>query len=98
MLSILKSLFGGSPRAGPPGNEPRRESVDYNGFRIRPEPYPAPGGHQTAGVIEKTFGEEVKAYRFVRAETHPSADDAATFAIAKGKQIIDERGDRLFGD
>jgi hypothetical protein len=38
----------------------------------------------------------MKEHRFVRAETHASKDDAATFAIAKGKQIIDEQGDRIF--
>jgi hypothetical protein len=38
----------------------------------------------------------MKEHRFVRAETHPSKDEAVTFAITKGKQIIDEQGDRIF--
>ena len=39
----------------------------------------------------------MKEHRFVRAETHPSKDDASAFAIAKGRQIIDEQGERIFG-
>ena len=35
-------------------------------------------------------------HRFVRADTHGSADQAHDFAIVKGRQIIDEQGDRLF--
>ena len=38
----------------------------------------------------------MKTHRFIRAETHASKDDAAAFAISKGKQIIDERGDKIF--
>jgi hypothetical protein len=38
----------------------------------------------------------VKEHKFIRAETHPSADEAAAFAIAKGKQIVDQSGERMF--
>jgi hypothetical protein len=40
----------------------------------------------------------VKEHRFVRAEKHPSRDDAVTFSVFKGKQIIDEQGSRIFGE
>jgi hypothetical protein len=93
MFSFLKSLLG-SGRAG--GPEPAAEAVEYKGFRITPAPYPASGGFQTAGVIVKDFAEGPKEHRFVRAETHPSRDDAAAFAVRKAQQIIDEQGDRLF--
>ncbi len=73
------------------------EAVEYKGFRIRPAPYAAKGQFQTAGIIEKDFEDGMKEHRFVRAETHPSKDDAAAFAIAKGRQIIDEQGERMFG-
>ena len=95
---ILKNLWtrltgGGEAEAG---NEPVAEAVEYKGFRIRPAPYPAKGQFQTAGVIEKDQEGGMKEHRFVRAETHASKDDAAAFAVAKGKQIIDEQGDRIF--
>jgi hypothetical protein len=99
MISIFKSMWSrlaGGTRDQAGGGEIVGEEVEYKGFRIRPAPYPAGGQYQTAGVIEKEFGAEVKQHRFIRAERHPSADDAMAFAVAKGKQIIDENGDRLF--
>ena len=99
MVSFLKGIWrrlaggGGGSDAG----EPPMEAVEYKGYRIRPAPYAAPGGYQTAGVIEKDSSDGVKEHRFVRAETHPSRDDAAAFAVQKGRQIIDQQGDRVFG-
>lgn len=95
MLSILKSLkglFGGSESAG----APEAEAVEYKGYRIKPAPYPAKGQFQTAGSIEKDFPDGTKEHKFIRAETHPSREDAVSFAVAKGRQIIDEQGDRIF--
>jgi hypothetical protein len=85
-------LFGG-------GRDPAREAaaaVEYNGFRIRPAPFKAEGQFQTAGVIEKDIGGVTKEHRFIRAEKHASAEDAAAFALTKGRQIIDEQGERIF--
>ena len=70
--------------------------IEYNGYRIRPAPYASKGQYQTSGIIEKEVGGELKEHRFVRAETHPSRDQAVEFSIAKAKQIIDEQGDRIF--
>jgi hypothetical protein len=96
LKAIWSRLVGGG--GGVAAEEPRREAVEYKGYRIRPAPYPAAGGYQTCGVIEKDAPDgAVKEHRYVRAETHPSADDAAAFAIAKGRQIIDQQGDRVFG-
>ncbi len=90
-MSILKRLFGGGG-----GEAAKREAVEYNGYRIRPAPYSAEGQYQTAGYIEKDFPDGAKEYHFVRAERHASADEAASFAVTKGQQIIDEQGDRVF--
>ena len=83
-------LFGNA--AAPPEEDP----VEYTGYRIRPAPFPRLGQYQTAGIIEKETGGEVKEHRFVRAETHSSHEEAIAFSIAKAKQIIDEQGERLF--
>jgi hypothetical protein len=91
---ILGRLFGGG--GGNEGEAKPGDAVEYNGFRIRPAPYSNAGQYQTAGVIEKDFPDGMKTHRFIRAETHASKDDAAAFAISKGKQIIDERGDKIF--
>ncbi len=54
------------------------------------------GEHQLAGTIEKQVGAEMKLHRFVRADRLGSRDEAASRALAKGRQLIDEQGDRLF--
>lgn len=98
MAAFLKDLwsrFTGGGTSGAP--EPAAEAVEYKGFRIRPAPYPSKGQYQTAGIIEKDAETGLKEHRFVRAETHASKADAEAFAIAKGKQIIDEQGERVFG-
>ena len=87
-------VWGGG---GAAAEEPRCEAVEYKGYRIRPAPYAAASGFQTAGVIEKDFADGPKEHRFIRAETHPTAEEAASFAIAKGKQIVDQQGERIFG-
>jgi hypothetical protein len=82
--------------SGAADEPPRLETVDYNGFRIRPAPYKAAGGWQTAGVIEKDFADGAKEHSFVRAETHPSLETAVEFSLAKARQIVDQSGDRVF--
>ncbi len=89
-------LMGGGGGAGEAAEPPRLETIDYNGYRIRPAPYKAASGYQTAGVIEKDFPDGTKEHSFVRAETHPSLEGAAEFSLAKGKQIVDQSGDRIF--
>ena len=88
LKDLLSRLFGGGAVAAEP--------VEYNGYRIRPAPYPRRGQYQTCGIIEKEVAGERKEHRFVRAETHPSRETAIAFSIAKAKQIIDEQGERIF--
>ena len=101
MASILKSLFSGLLGGGGAGAAPKTveaEAVEYQGFLIRPTPYSRNGQFQTCGVIEKEIGGERKEHRFIRAEAHPSAEQAIEFSITKAKQIIDHQGERLFRD
>jgi len=93
MKAALARLSGGGSGAV----EEAMPAVDYKGYRIRPAPYLNGGQYQTAGVIQKDTADGVKEHRFIRAETHPNKDDAAAFAVTKGKQIIDQQGDRIFG-
>ena len=71
--------------------------TNWTGSPPSPTPFPRLGQYQTAGVIEKEIGGEVKEHRFVRAETHSSHEEAVAYSIVKAKQIIDEQGDRIFG-
>ena len=94
MIGFFRRLFGG--RSGGAEEAPAAEAVEYKGFRIRPAPFKAEGQFQTAGIIEKDSAEGLQEHHFVRAEKHASQDEAASFAITKAKQIIDESGDRIF--
>jgi hypothetical protein len=73
-------------------------AVEYKGYRIRPAPFAEGGEFQTAGLIEKGFPDGLKAHRFIRAEKHPSEQQAAEFALSKGRQIVDQMGDRMFDE
>jgi hypothetical protein len=97
MFAKLKAawnrLAGG---AAGDADAPATPAIEYKGYRIRAAPYRTDGHYQTAGIIEKDTPEGVKEHRFVRADTHPSKDDAIAFAISKARQIIDLQGDRMF--
>jgi hypothetical protein len=97
MFARLKAALGRLAGGGGAAEEAAMPAVEYKGYRIRPAPYLTNGQYQTAGVIQKDAADGVKEHRFIRAETHPSKDDAAAFAITKAKQIIDQQGDRVFG-
>lgn len=92
--SLLARLFGSAESGA--RTAPAIASTAYKGYYITPAPYAAKGQFQTAGLIEKDFESGRKEHRFIRAETHPTLDDAVSFTLAKGKQIIDEQGDRIF--
>jgi hypothetical protein len=97
MASFIKTLWnqvtGGG---GAPAAPAESEAVEYNGYRIIAAPFADGGQYQTAGRIEKDVGDTVKEHRFIRAEKHPSRDDAVSFSVTKGKQIVDQQGDRMF--
>jgi hypothetical protein len=91
-MSFWKSLFGGGARASAPAR-----TAEHNGFTIEAAPYAEAGQYQVAGTISKTIDGAVKTHRFVRADRFGSSDEAADFALMKGRQIIDQQGDRIFG-
>lgn len=94
-MSFLKALFGGGKsEGGAPAKAASQE--DYKGFTIKATPTAIGGEHQLAGSIEKQVGGELKTYKFVRADRLSSRDEAASRAIDKGRQLIDEQGDKLF--
>ncbi|HZY73677.1 MAG TPA: HlyU family transcriptional regulator [Edaphobacter sp.] len=92
-MSFWKNLFGGGGGSAEPEAAAGEE---YKGFTIRPTPMQVGSEYQLAGVIEKTIDGEAKSYKFVRADRMSSRDEAASFALAKGRQIIDEQGDGVF--
>ena len=94
LSGLVRRLFAG--KAG--GADESEESADFNGFTITPI-YRRQGRQWlTAGIISKPHGAGIREHHYIRAETHADKEQAAAFAIAKAKQIIDERGDKLFDE
>lgn len=94
-MSFWKRLFGGggdeaagdgatAAAAGP--------AEDYKGFTIRYLVMPAGSEFQLSGKIEKDGRE----HAFIRADRFGSKTDAQSATMAKGRQIIDEQGERVF--
>ncbi len=94
-MSFWKSLFGGGEGKSTAPAKPIREA-EHNGFRIEAMPYAEAGQFQVAGVISKVVDGTSKQHRFVRADRFGSIEEAADFAIMKGRQIIDQQGDGIF--
>jgi hypothetical protein len=99
-MSLFKSLFGRrspSDEGTPPAAGKSVKQIEYGDFVIHAAPFRAAGQFQTAGFIEKTIAGTRKEHRFIRADRFGSLDEAADFALGKGRQIVDEQGDRMFG-
>lgn len=95
-MSFWKALFGGGEGKAAAVGPVTAKSVEHNGFRIAAQPYMEGGQYQLAGTITKEVGGVLKEHRFVRADRFASPDDAAEMAIVKGRQIIDQQGERIF--
>jgi hypothetical protein len=92
-MSFWKKLFGSAAADGAAAAE---TSVEYKGFLIVAAPYLEGGQYQTAGRVEKEVDGVRKEHRFVRADRHAALEDAREFSLAKGRQIVDEQGERMF--
>jgi hypothetical protein len=96
-MSFLKKLFGlGSASGGEAAGAASGPTVEHQGFTIRASPYQEGGQFQTAGVIEKEIAGVKREHKFIRAERHNTHQEAVEFSFAKGRQIVDERGEKLF--
>ena len=97
-MSFWKKLFGGGG-GGDGGSDAAAKPVsatEHKGFTIEARPYKESGQFQVAGVIAKGEGEARKEHKFIRADRFPSIEEAADFALMKGRQIVDQQGDRVF--
>lgn len=96
-MSFWKKLFGGGGGDGGSGAPDKPVQVaEHKGFTIEARPYRETGQFQVAGVIAKGEGEARREHKFIRADRFPSVEEAADFALLKGRQIIDQQGDRVF--
>ncbi|WP_137152770.1 HlyU family transcriptional regulator [Devosia sp. FKR38] len=95
-MSFWKTLFGGKAASAEPAGDKVLGEESYKGFVIKAIEMKAGSELQLAGTIEKEIGGEHKTYRFVRADRMTSRDDLIALALSKGRQIIDEQGERIF--
>lgn len=93
-MSFFKKLFGGG--GGAPAAPRSVKSAEHKGFTIEARPYKEGGQFQLAGVISKEIDGVRKEHSFVRADRFTSLDEAADIALVKGRQIIDEQGEKVF--
>jgi hypothetical protein len=92
-MSFWSKLFGGGGDADT-GGEPASAGPgeDYKGFTIRYVAMAAGSEFQLSGKIEK----DGKEHTFIRADRFGSKQDAQSATLAKGRQIIDEQGEKVF--
>ena len=96
-MSFWKNLFGGGGASEPKSSEPAVLGEEsYKGFLIKALAMSAGSEYQLAGQIDKDIDGEVQSYNFVRADRFSSKDDVTSFALAKGRQIIDEQGEGIY--
>jgi len=97
MASFFSKLFGGGSDKGE-GLPARGDPVPYEGLHIQAAPVSAEGQWRLAGYITKETEDGKLERMFLRADLFASREEAETFAIRKGQQIIDEQGERLFAN
>ncbi len=100
-MSFLKKLLGlttGGGEEAIEGPGAPVKTVEHSGYTIHATPYKSGGQYQTAGTIEKEIEGVLRSRKFVRADRHADLGDAVDFSLAKGRQIIDQQGERLFDE
>ncbi|MBT56007.1 MAG: hypothetical protein CMF72_21740 [Mameliella sp.] len=93
-MSLLKRLFGGGGADKTPAAP--AAAIDYEGYRIIPQPSPEGGQFRIGALIEGEVNGETKSHHLIRADLIRDADEAADASIRKAKQMIDQMGARLF--
>lgn len=91
-MPFWSRLFGSAASDPAPA-----KGEEYKGFRITPTPVKEGGQYRVSARIEKTVDGVDRRHDLIRADTMASLDDATAISLAKARQVIDERGDRLFG-
>ena len=94
-MSFWKSLFGGGKSADP-ATAAAVSEAEHKGYRIEARPYLDNGQYQVAGTVSRTVDGTPKEHRFIRADRFGSIEEAAQVALMKGRQIVDQQGDRMF--
>jgi hypothetical protein len=92
-MSLLRFLFG---RGGKQTAEQPAKQAEHKGFVVEARPFKEGGRYQTAGLIAKEIDGVRKEFRFIRADSFTTLEEAADLALSKGRLIVDEQGERMF--
>ena len=95
-MSFWKSLFGGSKPADAASGKAAAEA-EHKGYRIEARPYLDSGQYQVAGTVTREIDGALKVHKFIRADRFATSEEAASVALMKGRQLVDQQGDRMFG-
>lgn len=87
----LNNLFSATEKPAP-----EQETIEYKGFQIQPAPQPEGSQFRTAGFIRKQIGDASQQHHLIRADVHPSLEQAVEHTVFKAKQVIDQQGERIF--
>ena len=90
-MSFFKKLFGRSEQTIEPS-----PSIEHKGYLITATPIPEGGQFRLCADITREIEGQLNTHRMIRADIFPSKDDAIEASYRKGKQMIDEQGDRIF--
>ncbi|MFT5115496.1 MAG: hypothetical protein ACI8P9_004847 [Parasphingorhabdus sp.] len=98
MASIFSRLFGTKSANSDSAqvSDDVVESLEYCELLIQAIPQETGGQWRLAGKIVKRTAEGEQERDFIRADLFSSKEQAGSFSVKKGQQIIDEQGKRLF--
>lgn len=96
-MSFLKKLFGGgSPGEAEAAAPKAKRQVEHEGYTLKATPYKEQGQWQTCGIVSKSIDGAIKEHKFIRADRFADEESAADHAIIKGKQLVEQLGERMF--
>ena len=96
-MSFWKKLLGGHGGEGSVAGAPKvLGEEEYNGYVIRAIEVKAGSEYQLCGEIEKEIDGEVKVAQFIRADKISDRGQVAEISLAKGRQVVDEQGEKVF--
>lgn len=84
---------GGGDEPGGPGEIAGRET--YEGLEVLARPIREGDQWRLAGTVRRPGDETGPSHDFVRADTMADRDECVRMSLLKGRQLIDERGERL---
>jgi len=93
LKQLMQRLLG---QSGEPRSAEAAVTEQYNGYTIHAMPRKDPDGWRVAGRIEREADGEPRVHEFIRADAFPDREDAVTITLRKGRQMVDQMGERMF--